>query len=318
VRRFEVLTVGEGMIRLSVRGGATLETAPQFDVHIGGAESNVAVACARMGRRTAWMSRLGGDVLGARLLGEMRRHGVDVGAVSLEAGSRTGVYYAEIGDDPRGVAVTYDRAGSAATRMSPGNVDLSMVAKAEVLQVSGITPAISPSSAEMTAALLAAARAEGCRVVFDVNFRARLWSADTAREVLTPLCALADTVVCTREDARDVFGVAPADEPAGALADHLSVASVVLTDGSTGVHWHHGGAAGFAPSIPTVTVDRIGAGDAFCAGVVIGTVDGDLVAGVRLGQAMASLKRTMHGDLFLGGPADVAPLLGGTGRSVKR
>ncbi|MBU6200523.1 MAG: sugar kinase [Acidobacteria bacterium] len=318
MRRFEVLTVGEGMIRLSVRGGATLETAPQFEVHIGGAESNVAVACARMGRRTAWMSRLGGDVLGARFLGEMRRHGVDVGAVVLEHGSRTGVYYAEIGDDPRGVSVTYDRANSAATRMSPGNVDLSMVAEAEVLQVSGITPAISDSSAAMTSSLLASARAEGCRIVFDVNFRARLWAAEQAREVLTPLCALADTVVCTREDARDVFGVASADDPAGALAGRLGVASVVLTDGSTGVHWHHRGSSGFAPSIPTVTVDRIGAGDAFCAGVVIGVVDGDLVAGVRLGQAMASLKRTIVGDLFLGGPADVAPLLGDAGRSVKR
>jgi 2-dehydro-3-deoxygluconokinase len=306
------------MIRLSVRGGATLETAPQFDVHIGGAESNVAVACARMGKRTAWMSRIGGDVLGTRFLGEMRRHGVDVGSVVVEPGSRTGVYYAEIGEDPRGVAVAYDRANSAATRMSTENTDLSMVGHADVVQVSGITPAISPSSAAMTAVLLAVARAEGCRIVFDVNFRARLWSADVAREVLSPLCALADTVVCTREDARDVFGVASTDEPARAFADRLAVGSVVLTDGSTGVHWHHGGSDGFAPSIPTVTVDRIGAGDAFCAGVVTGVVDGDLVQGVRRGQAMASLKRTMFGDLFTGNATDVDALLGDAGRSVKR
>jgi 2-dehydro-3-deoxygluconokinase len=318
MKTFDVLTVGEGMIRLSVHGGATLESSPHLDVHIGGAESNVAVACARMGKRTAWMSRLGGDVFGSRFLGEMRRHGVDVSAVTVEPDSRTGVYYAEIGEDPRGVAVTYDRANSAATRMAPDNVDLSMVTQAEVLQVSGITPAISASSAAMTSSLLAAARDCGCRIVFDVNFRARLWSAEQAREVLSPMCALADVVVCTREDARDVFGSASADNPAGALADRLTVSSVVLTDGSTGVHWHQDGDAGFSPSIPTVTVDRIGAGDAFCAGVVIGTVDGDLVSGVRRGQAMASLKRTMLGDLFLGGPADVAALLGVAGRSVKR
>lgn len=318
MRQFEVLTVGEGMIRLSVHGGASLETAPQLDVHIGGAESNVAVACARMGRRTAWMSRLGGDVLGARFLGEMRRHGVDVGPVVVEPGGRTGVYYAEIGGDPRGVSVTYDRANSAATRMSPGNMDLSMVERAEVVQVSGITAAISASSAAMTASLLQAARTAGCRTVFDVNFRARLWSAREARDVLSPMCAVADVVVCTREDARDVFGVESSDDPAGALADRLGVASVVLTDGSTGVHWRHGGASGFAQSIPTVTVDRIGAGDAFCAGVVIGVVDGDLVGGVRRGQAMASLKRTMLGDLFMGRAEDVDALLGDSGRSVKR
>jgi sugar/nucleoside kinase (ribokinase family) len=93
---------------------------------------------------------------------------------------------------------------------------------------------------------------------------------------------------------------------------------VVLTDGSVGVHWHDADVSGFATSIPTSTVDRIGAGDAFCAGVVLGVVDGDLVAGVRTGQAMASLKRTMVGDLFLGVAADVAGLLRESTRSVKR
>jgi 2-dehydro-3-deoxygluconokinase len=318
MKRFDVVTVGEAMIRLSVRGGHTLETAPQYDVHIGGAESNVAVACARMGKRVAWMSRVADDVFGARILGELRRHGVNVEAAIVESGSRTGVYYAEIGDDPRGVAVTYDRANSAATKMSASNTDFSILADAAVLQVSGITPAISDSSSQMTTELLANARGSGCRIVFDVNFRARLWSTERARTTLTPMCAVADVVVCTREDSRDVFGVQSNDDPAGALASALGVRQVVLTDGATGVHWHDDGSSGFAPSIPTSTVDRIGAGDAFCAGVVIGVVDGDLVSGVRKGQAMASLKRTMAGDLFLGSASDVASLLGESTRSVKR
>jgi sugar/nucleoside kinase (ribokinase family) len=115
-----------------------------------------------------------------------------------------------------------------------------------------------------------------------------------------------------------VFAVESPDDPAAALAALFSASQVVLTDGATGVHWHDSGTSGFAPSIPTSTVDRIGAGDAFCAGVVIGVVDGDLVAGVRTGQAMASLKRTMTGDLFLGNSADVAALLDESTRSVKR
>ena len=115
-----------------------------------------------------------------------------------------------------------------------------------------------------------------------------------------------------------MFGVESAEDPAKALATALDVRQVVLTDGATGVHWHDDGSSGFASSIPTSTVDRIGAGDAFCAGVVIGVVDGDLVAGVRKGQAMASLKRTMAGDLFVGTAPDVAALLGESTRSVKR
>lgn len=318
MKRFDVVTVGETMIRLSVRGGLTIESAPQFDVHIGGAESNVAVACARMGKRVAWMSRVADDVFGARICGELRRHGVNVDSVAIQPGSRTGVYYAEIAEDPRGVAVTYDRANSAATLMSVDNTDFAILDQASVLQVSGITPAISESSASMTEELLARARKSGCRIVFDVNYRARLWSPEHARRVLTPLCSSSDVVVCTREDARDVFGMGSEDDPARALARLFGVRSVVLTDGSVGVHWHDADVSGFVASIPTSTVDRIGAGDAFCAGVVIGVVDGDLVAGVRSGQAMASLKRTMVGDLFLGGAADVVDLLSKSTRSVRR
>lgn len=318
MKQFDVVTVGEAMIRLSTRGGQSLETAPFYEVHVGGAESNVAVACARMGKHVAWMSRVADDVFGARILGELRRFGVDVDSVTVEAGSRTGVYYAEIGEDPRGVSVRYDRANSAATKMSAHNTDFSILGRSKVLQVSGITPAISRSSAEMTTQLLAAARESDCRIVFDVNFRSRLWSTDEARSVLAPMCAMSNVVVCTREDARDVFGVQSPDDPAGALAAALSVSQVVLTDGATGVHWHDHGSPGFAPSIPTSTVDRIGAGDAFCAGVVIGVVDGDLVAGVRIGQAMASLKRTMVGDLYVGTSTDVEALLGESVRSVKR
>jgi len=170
----------------------------------------------------------------------------------------------------------------------------------------------------MTSALLSAARDAGCRIVFDVNYRARLWSSARAREVLEPMCAAADVLVCTREDARDVFEVQSADDPAGAMSERTGAPTVVLTDGATGVHWSHDGARGFSPAIGTSTVDRVGAGDAFCAGVVTGVVDGDIVAGVKRGQAMASLKRTMSGDLFVGSPADVAALLGDATRSVKR
>jgi sugar/nucleoside kinase (ribokinase family) len=96
------------------------------------------------------------------------------------------------------------------------------------------------------------------------------------------------------------------------------VPTLVLTEGARGVSWHAADSDGFLPAIPTETFDRIGAGDAFCAGVITGLLDGDLTAGIRRGQAMASLARTMAGDLFLATAADVAAVLATDGRTDRR
>ncbi len=318
-RRFDVLTVGEGLVRLSVNEGGVLETANQLDVFVGGAEANVAVALARMGRKVAWMSRVADDPFGRRVVAELRRHGVNCEAIVWQANSRTGVYYAEIAGPPRGVSVTYDRSNSAATQMSSGNTDVALVADARVVQLSGITPALSDSCAEMSHSLLKTAKIKSCKVLVDVNYRSRLWTIDKAKSVLGPLCAMADLVLCTAEDARDLFGIAePSELTAAQLAEKFGVPTVVLTDGPHCVYWHDREGSGFSPAILTTTVDRIGAGDAFCAGVIIGLLDGDLVSGIRTGQAMASLKHTIAGDQLVSSAGEVAAVLATGTRSVKR
>ena len=313
---FDVLAVGEAMIRLSVPTGEVLELASHLEVYVGGAEANVAVALARLGRSVAWMSRVADDPLGRRIVGDLQRHGVNCLPVAVEPGSRTGLYFTELGGAPRGVSVHYDRRNSAAAAMTVANTDLTWVDQARVLVVSGITPALGDGCADMTRALVAAAQERGCRTVIDVNFRSRLWSAAQARAVLEPLCAGTDVVLCTAEDARDVFGLA--DPDAAGLVDRLGARAVVLTEGAAGVSWSSPDDRGSLPAIPTETLDRIGAGDAFCAGVVTGVLDDDLEAGIRRGQAMASLARTVAGDQFLGTLAEVTAVLSADGRAVRR
>ena len=314
-----VVTLGEALIRLSVSDGRTLANARSLELLVGGAEANVAVALARLGKRATWISRVSRDPLGQRVVAELRSHGVNCEHVTWAEHSRTGVYYTEIAPAPRGISVVYDRRGSAATGMSIDSVDLSPADNAAVVQVSGITAALSDSCADTAAALLARGRASGAKCVVDVNFRAKLWSAEIAASTLQPMCAAADVVVCTGEDAADLFGVhSPSAEAVAQLTKVLSAPTVVLTDGANGVWLGHEGRAEHFAAIPTNTIDRIGAGDAFCAGLIAGILENDLRHGVRLGQAMASLKHTMHGDHFLGTMADVERILGVKGRDVRR
>ena len=314
--RFEVLTLGEAMLRLSAPPGQLLEHTTTLEVYVGGAEANVAVALARMGRSVAWMSRVADDPFGRRIVSELRRHGVHCDPVEMVSEGRTGRYYTETGGAPRGVSVHYDRAGTTAASMSIRTLDLGWVAQATLVEMSGITAALSDDCAELCAEVLATARRNGTTSVIDVNYRARLWSPERARAVLGPLCAAADVVLCTAEDARDLFGASEPD--AAALAAQIGVPTLVLTEGARGVSWHSPDSDGFLPAIPTETFDRIGAGDAFCAGVITGLLDGDLTAGIRRGQAMASLARTMAGDLFLATAADVAAVLAADGRTDRR
>lgn len=314
-----VVTLGEALIRLSVSDGRTLASARSLELLVGGAEANVAVALARLGKPATWISRVSRDPLGQRVVAELRSHGVNCDHVSWAEQSRTGVYFTEIAPAPRGISVIYDRRGSAATGISIDSVDLSPADNAAVVQVSGITAALGDSCAATALALLARGRAGGAKCVVDVNYRAKLWSAEFAASTLQPMCAAADVVVCTTEDAADVFGVhSPSPEAVGQLGKVLSAPTIVLTDGANGVWLGHEGSVDHLTAIPTTTIDRIGAGDAFCAGLIAGILENDLRLGVRLGQAMASLKHTMHGDHFLGTMADVERILGAKGRDVRR
>src|SRR5918998_6768101 len=121
----DVWTFGEAMLRLSPPGRARIEQADSLQVHVAGAESNVAVALARMGLRARWVSRLPDDGRGRRIARSLRAHGVDVDHVVWEpaaSGARVGVFFVEFGTPPRPTGVIYDRADSAASRLAPADI----------------------------------------------------------------------------------------------------------------------------------------------------------------------------------------------------
>jgi 2-dehydro-3-deoxygluconokinase len=315
----EVVTIGEVMLRLSVRSGDRLDSAPKFDVHMGGAEANVAAALAALGRSVAWVSVLPDNSLGRRVAAALRSLDVDIESVRWAEGARLGTFFVELSEPPRPIRVLYDRSGSAASNMTAADLPWQRIDQSRLVHVSGITPALSASC--QTAVKELADRLRQSKVAFavDVNYRAQLWSALEARRCLEEVAAGADIVVCTAEDARDVFDLdGQPGHAASALADRLGAERLVVTDGPEGAWWSEGTSSGHVPAIPATVVDRLGAGDAFTAGVIDGVLDGDLEAGVRRGVVLGALALGTRGDQVRTSRAEVENLLRGEDRHIDR
>lgn len=316
----EVVTFGEAMIRLGVAPGEQLEDARSLSVVVGGAEANVAVAVARMGHRASWFSRLPDSPLGRRIASDLRSNGVDVSHVEWVSEGRVGTYYYEPEVMPRPGRVTYDRSGSTVCELTVENMPWSLFSAARVVHLTGITPALSESLKQIS--LEAAKRVKqrtGSMLCVDLNYRARLWDPDIARPIMTELCTGADIVILAAVDVRRVFkNESPPDVAAADLQNQFGAKALIVTRGAEGAVWRIGSKAGASSAIPALEVDRLGTGDAFAAGVIVGALEDDLELGIRLGTAMAALKLGSHGDQFRGVRADVDDVLAGLSTGLVR
>lgn len=259
----EVVTIGEVLAVLLAEPGVPLSEAARFDLGYAGAEANVAVGLARLGHRSALVSRLGDDEQGRRVLRELRGEGVGVDAVGLDELRPTGLLLRDT--LATGLTVSYRRAGSAATALSPADLPLATVRAARVLHVTGITAAISDSARATVLDAVTAAREAGVTVSFDPNVRTRLADAETWRGIADELAPLADVLLVGADDAAAI-GV---EDPIGWGHAHGATA-VVLKDGARGATESHDGRLWQQPAIPVPVVDPVGAGDAFAAGWLSG------------------------------------------------
>ena len=323
LRPFDVITFGETMLRLAPPGYGRLEEATTLDVRVGGSESSTAVSLARLGLRAAWWSRLPDNALGRRIENEIRRWGVDVSGVRWDKkdGARAGLYFLDFGVAPRSTEVTYDRAESSINRTQLHDFDLETLQSARLLHLTGITPALSPACAESVTFLMQQAKAANVAISFDVNYRSRLWAADEAKRTLTRLFAYGvDVLLCPLADAETIFGIA-GDGPTVAreMKQRFGAKSVVITCGGDGAAAcdDRGDWAVSAFALGPI-VDRVGAGDAFNAGVIMGWLQNDLPLGLQYGAAMAALKHTIPGDLLLATRAEIEAARAGEAVGIRR
>jgi 2-dehydro-3-deoxygluconokinase len=323
------------MVRFSPPGFRRLEQAATLDVEIGGAELNTAAGLARLGRSAAWASRLPDHPLARLLAARLRAAGVGADHVLIAPDGRVGLYFLEFGAAPRASSVIYDRADSAFARLRPEEFDWPAVfAGAKWFHVTGITPALGPGPAAATLAALRAARAAGLRVSIDPNYRAKLWTVDAARRWLAEALPLCDVLITGGgmagevADAERLFGVAAADPEAlaRALAERFGLSVVAVTLRDSPRVWRNawtalalaGGTALRTRTYDVEIVDRLGAGDAFAAGLIHGLLDGDVQKGLDYGAALGAMKHTVLGDLPCFTPAEVEALLQGGGVRISR
>jgi 2-dehydro-3-deoxygluconokinase len=299
---------GELLLRLGAPARELLLQQPRFELHHGGAEANVAVALARWGHEAAVVSVVPDNALGSACVGELRRHGVDTRAVSFGPG-RMGLYFLATGAGHRPSEVLYDRAGSAFALTGSEQYDWRrLLHGATHLHLSGVTPALGPGPAEAAVGAARAARALGLNVSFDGNYRAKLWQAwdGDAPAILRRLFECADTAFADHRDiatvlqlgfdgtATDRLNRQAAQAAFEAFPQLQRIATTVRVQHSVDRHElsalmvRRQGAITTEAYEVTAIVDRIGAGDAFAAGVLHGLASGlDDNESLRFGLASA-------------------------------
>lgn len=325
----EIVTFGEAMLRLSPPGNLRIEQADTFDIQFGGAELNTGVALAQIGRNTEWVSRLPDNALGRLIAGRTREAGVSTEHVLFAPGERLGLFFLEQGASPRASGIEYDRVHSAASRIAPAMVDWKKVFDgAKWFHVSGITAAISPTAAATVTEALQAACAAGLDISFDPNYRSKLWSVEAAKAWYKANIEYVDVLVASPDDASLFFDIPKAepDDMLKALADACKLKAVAFTtrkgdsvwrDEYAGKLWH-GGKVFESKAYDVEVVDRIGAGDAFAAGLIDGLLDDDPQRAVEFGAAMGALKHTVPGDLLFTTRKEVEQVVAGAGLRVRR
>lgn len=329
-------TFGELLLRLSAPGVERFLQSPSFVASFGGGEANVAISLAGFGLDSHFVTRIPEHSIGDAALRALRSEGVNTEHV-LRGGERLGLYYAETGVGQRASSVVYDRARSSITDLDPADI-----AWAEILEgahwfhVTGITPALGAKPAACARAGLEAAKRAGVNVSLDLNYRSKLWSRERARREMVPLLEFVDIVVASDEDLEATLGMSvPNTDVVGGKADparyaavgekvaqQFGVQMVAITlrerlsaseSGWGAVLYERASNSFFKTErfrIPLV--DRIGAGDSFCAGLIYAVVTGrSAERALAFAAAASALKQTIPGDYNRVSVEEVDRLVGG-------
>ena len=202
-----IVTFGELMLRLQPYNYERFVQCDHVEFTFGGGEANVAVSLANYGMDAAFVTKLPAHAIGQAAVNSLRRYGVDTSLI-VRGGDRVGIYFNEKGASQRGSVCIYDRAHSAIQEAKPSDFDWDKIFEgADWFHFTGITPALGPNVVEICKEAAKAAKAHGCKISCDLNYRGKLWTRAQAREAMTELCQYVDVCISNEEDAKDVFGI---------------------------------------------------------------------------------------------------------------
>ncbi|WP_062515574.1 sugar kinase [Halobacillus sp. KGW1] len=293
----DVVTLGETMVTFTSKSSGLMRYASDFAMKVAGAESNVAIALARLGHDVGFISKVGDDEFGEKVRSFIRGEGVDVNKVTSYGGAPTGIMFKEK-LTPNEMRVQYYRKGSAASAMTPDDLDESYIAGARFLHITGITPALSSSCLESVLTAVHYAKRNGVTVVFDPNLRKKLWGEEEARSALLEIASMADIVLPGIDEAEFLFGPSSTEQLADRFQE-LGASVVIMKLGKRGAYVKDHSFTGYVDGYPIDdVVDPVGAGDAFAAGCLSGLLDGlPVEEACRRGNAAGAMVTLVEGDV---------------------
>jgi 2-dehydro-3-deoxygluconokinase len=329
--QFDLVALGECMIRLSPAGHGRIEFAPTLEVWVGGGEYNVAYALSRLGLRTGWIGGLNTSPMGRLIANHARAVGMDIShAVTRKYDGvgkvdRIGLNFTEVGHSKRASTTLYDRGHSATAGMKPGEVNWRKLFREQGvrwLHTGGIYAALSDGTRKVVAEAVKAAHEAGTIVSYDLNFRSKLWSSKEAIETTKPLVPYIDCLIGNEEDFQKALGyeVEGVDVEKGGALDTAAFKAMVnrvvkdypnvkvvgatlrgvktaLVNDWSAIMWHDGKFYD-GPQFPDLEIeDRVGGGDGFASGFTYGFLSGKAPQEcVDLGVAHGALLMTTRGD----------------------
>lgn len=309
--QFDVLGLGEVMLRLSPPNKDRLTTSGTFDKNAGGSELNVMSGVAMLGLRSGIITKIPEHALGKFVRNHIRLAGVsdDYLVMDPSPAARLGAYYYEMGVHPRKPSVIYDRANSSFTSLTSDEIQGDPFKQTRAFHVSGITLGLGASPRALTLDLLHRFKSAGALISFDVNYRANLWSEEEALRVITGVLPLVDMLFVSEETSRRMLRrQGTPEEIMMGFASQFGMKMVAMTMRTVSSPTRHNwdsmlfdaSSARFfreEPYTDIEVVDRIGSGDAYVAGVLAGILTGTPMDALQMGNAMAATKNTVMGDM---------------------
>ena len=316
----EVVCIGETMLMFAPSRYELIECSDIFRAYNGGAESNVAIGLERLGIHTSWISKVPSNALGRKVVNEIRGYGVDTSHVIWTEEGRVGLFFVEFGTQPRPSTTIYDRADSAFSTLKAEELDWQFISQAKVIHLTGITPALSEACRQTTIEIVKRAQEFDLPVSFDVNYRAMLWEKERAKKAFDEILPNVNIIIATQPDAIMLLG--REENPRKMLQElkaKYSCDIVALTLSSEGSMAFDGDEFYKGKSYPIEEqVNRLGAGDAFDAGLLYGYLNFDLQTGLYYGGAMAALKHTVPQNIPILNKEDIERLIQGKETDILR
>lgn len=324
-KSFDLLALGEVMLRLSPPGNERMTRGETFTKTAGGAEFNAIAGVAQLGLRTGIITKLPKNDIGTLIKNRIRLFGVsdDYIVYDDDKDARLGVYYYESGAYPRKPRIVYDRKFTSINSLSTSEYPNSIYASTRCFHTSGITLALSPEIRATAIEMIKEFKKAGALISFDVNFRGNLWSGPEAKECIEQILPYVDIFFCSEDtarltflkegDAKDIMKSFTADYPISIVASTQRIVHSPKrhTFGSIIYNAKDDTFYEEAPYADIEVVDRIGSGDAYISGVLYGLLSdsNNLRRALEFGNATSSLKNTIPGDLLSTDLAEIEAII---------